>query len=471
MVSSRETYTYDMDKKNNEYIDQLKDFLTIASVSADSKFTSQVQESAQWVKNALIESGCDTAEIYPTQGHPIVMGTKIIDAKLPTVMVYGHYDVQPPDPLDLWESDPFEPIIKRTPIHPEGALFARGACDDKGQLFIHIKAFEELIFENNLQCNVTFLIEGEEEVGSTHLEEFITNYKEKLKADLILISDTAMISKSQPSITTGLRGLSYIEVTLEGPSIDLHSGVYGGAVPNPINQLSQMIGQLHDENQKITIPGFYDDVLPLDKASKAEIFKEAFDEKEFKQSIGINDIIGEKHYSTIERKSTRPSLDVNGIWGGYILEGTKTVIPSKASAKISMRLVPNQKWEKMTQDLEQYLIKITPDAYRVSIQSFQGGDPYVVSRHHLGYQAAHLAYQKTFGVSPIATRGGGSIPIVSSFEKVLGIKTILMGFGLDSDAIHSPNEHFGLYNFFKGIQTVKHFYHHYTNLSLQDSSL
>ena len=288
------------------------------------------------------------------------------------------------------------------------------------------------------------------------LEEFIIEHKENLKADLILISDTAMISKSQPSITTGLRGLSYLEIELQGPSIDLHSGVYGGAVPNPNNLLSKMIGQLHDENQKITIPGFYDDVLPLDKESQLEIFKEAFDEKEFKQSIGINNVIGERDFTTIERKSTRPTLDVNGIWGGYILEGTKTVIPSKASAKISMRLVPNQQWEKISKSFEKYLHKLAPDSCKISIKIHQGGDPYVVSQKHLGYKAAHLAYQKAFGVSPIATRGGGSIPIVSSFEKILGIKTILMGFGLDSDAIHSPNEHFGLFNFFKGIETVKY---------------
>lgn len=454
-----------INKNQRKYIDQLKEFLAIASVSADSKFSNQVQKAAQWVKNTLIESGCDTAKIYPTRGHPVVIGSRIVNSKLPTIITYGHYDVQPPDPLDLWESDPFDPIIRETQIHPEGALFARGACDDKGQVFIHVKAFEELVAENKLDCNIIFLIEGEEEVGSTHLEEFIQEHKQILSADLILISDTAMISKSQPSITTGLRGLSYLEVELEGPSIDLHSGVYGGAVPNPINILCQIIGQLHDENQKITIPEFYDEVLPLDEESKSEMLKEALDLKSFKSSIGIKNIVGEKDFTTIERKSTRPSLDVNGIWGGYILEGAKTVIPSKATAKISMRLVPNQKWLKISNSLEQYLKKLTPDSCRISVKTYQGGDPYVVSRNHIGYKAAHLAYQKAFGAAPIATRGGGSIPIVSSFEKVLGIKTILMGFGLDSDAIHSPNEHFGLYNFFKGIETVKYFYHNYTKLS------
>ncbi len=451
-------------KTQKKYINQLKEFLALASVSADSNYLAQMNQAAQWIKNMLIESGCNTATIYPTKGHPVVVGSRMVNSKSPTIMIYGHYDVQPPDPLNQWSTDPFKPVVKKTQIHPEGAIFARGACDDKGQVWIHIKAFEELVRDNKLDCNVVFLIEGEEEIGSTHLEEFITKHKQMLKADLILISDTAMISKSQPSITTGLRGLSYLEVQLEGPSIDLHSGVYGGAVPNPINLLSKMIAHLHDQDQQITIPGFYDHVVPLDEESKVEMLKETFDIEGFKHSIGIKDIIGEKDFTTIERKSTRPSLDVNGFWGGYILEGAKTVIPSKATAKISMRLVPHQQWEIISKSFEEYLKKIAPESCRITIKSYQGGNPYVVSRNHVGYRAARLAYQNAFGTAPIATRGGGSIPIVSSFEKVLGIKSILMGFGLDSDAIHSPNEHFGLYNFFKGIETVKYFYHHYTKL-------
>ena len=454
-----------LSKTKQRYIEQLKEFLSIPSISADSRFLKEVERAAHWVKKTLIDSGCTQVKVYPTEGHPIVFGSRIIDPKLPTVMVYGHYDVQPPDPLDQWETEPFRPIIKKTKIHPQGALFARGACDDKGQLMIHVKAFEELVNQDNLNCNVSFLIEGEEEVGSNHLEQFLKEYKQELASDVVLISDTAIISNSQPSITSGLRGLCYFEVKVKGSSIDLHSGVYGGAVPNPLTVLCELMAKLHDRNRKIIIPGFYDDVILIDEESKAEINKEILDLQEFKDSIGIKNIMGEKDYTTVERKSIRPALDINGIYGGYTLEGTKTVIPSEATAKVSMRLVPNQNWKKISSLFSNHIKKLAPDSVSVSVKIFQGGNPYLVSKEHIGFKAAHSAYSDSFGISPIATRGGGSIPIVSNIEEILGAKSILMGFGLDSDAIHSPNEHFGLFNFFKGIETVKQFYSHYAQLT------
>lgn len=453
-----------LDSTQNNYLEQLKCFLEIPSISADSKYNQEVQKAALWIAEELKNTGCTKTEITQTKRHPIVYGERIIGNDLPTVLVYGHYDVQPPDPLELWDSDPFKPIIKKTEIHPEGAIFARGACDDKGQLFVHVKAFEEMVSNNTLKCNVKFLIEGEEEVASESLEPYLQERKKQLEADIILISDTAMVSNAQPSIITGLRGLSYFEVTLTGPSIDLHSGVYGGAVPNPINLLSDLISKLHDNDQKVTIPGFYDKVVEISDEEKKEISKVPFDIIDFNKSIGINGIIGENGYSTQERKSTRPCLDVNGIWGGYINEGSKTVIPSKASAKLSMRLVPFQDWKEIGSSLKSYLESLVPNCVKLDIKEFPGGNPYVVSRESTGYKAAYLAYKDVFGVNPVAIRGGGSIPIVSKFETVLGLKTILMGFGLDSDAIHSPNEHFGLFNFFTGIETVKQFYHHFSQL-------
>ena len=453
-----------LDSTQNNYLEQLKCFLEIPSISADSKYNQEVQKAALWIAEELKNTGCTKTEITQTKRHPIVYGERIIGNDLPTVLVYGHYDVQPPDPLELWDSDPFKPIIKKTKIHPEGAIFARGACDDKGQLFVHVKAFEEMVANNTLKCNVKFLIEGEEEVASESLEPYLKERKKQLEADIILISDTAMISNAQPSIVTGLRGLSYFEVTLTGPSIDLHSGVYGGAVPNPINLLSDLISKLHDNNQKVTIPGFYDKVVEISDEEKKEISKVPFDIIDFNKSIGIKGIIGESGYTTQERKSTRPCLDVNGIWGGYIDEGSKTVIPSRASAKLSMRLVPFQDWKEIGSSLKSYLESLIPNCVKLDIKDFPGGNPYVVSRESTGYKAAYLAYKDVFGVDPVAIRGGGSIPIVSNFETVLGLKTILMGFGLDSDAIHSPNEHFGLFNFFTGIETVKQFYHHFSQL-------
>lgn len=453
-----------LDSTQNNYLEQLKCFLEIPSISADSKYNQEVQKAALWIAEELKNTGCTKTEITQTKRHPIVYGERKIGKNLPTVLVYGHYDVQPPDPLELWDSDPFKPVIKKTEIHPEGAIFARGACDDKGQLFVHVKAFEEMVANNTLKCNVKFLIEGEEEVASESLEPYLKERKKQLEADIILISDTAMISNAQPSIVTGLRGLSYFEVTLTGPSIDLHSGVYGGAVPNPINLLSDLISKLHDNDQKVTIPGFYDKVVEISDEEKNEISKVPFDIIDFNKSIGIKSIIGESGYSTQERKSTRPCLDVNGIWGGYIDEGSKTVIPSRASAKLSMRLVPFQDWKEIGSSLKSYLESLIPNCVKLDIKDFPGGNPYVVSRESTGYKAAYLAYKDVFGVDPVAIRGGGSIPIVSNFETVLGLKTILMGFGLDSDAIHSPNEHFGLFNFFTGIETVKQFYHHFSRL-------
>ena len=451
--------------EKENYLNELIELLKIPSISADSAFAKDVEAAAAWVASALEKAGAEKVEIVPTPGYPIVYGEKIIDPNLPTVLVYGHYDVQPPDPLELWDSPAFEPVIKTTPLHPDGAIFARGACDDKGQMYMHIKAFEWMMKHNQLHCNVKFMIEGEEEVGSDNLEGFIRENKDRLTSDVILISDTGMISNQQPSITTGLRGLSYMEVTVTGPNRDLHSGLYGGAVANPINILAQMIASLQDEQQRITIPGFYDKVLELSKEERAEMAKAPFDLEDYKKSIGLSDIHGEEGYTTSERQSIRPTLDVNGIWGGYTGEGAKTVIPSKAHAKISMRLVPNQNWEEIGQLFEKHFQSIAPKSVHVEVTTHHGGTPYVTPIDNIGYRAAHKAYATSFGVEPFPQRGGGSIPIVPLFEEVLGVKSVLMGFGLDTDAIHSPNEHFGLFNFYKGIQTIPLFYKNYEALA------
>ena len=451
--------------EKEQYLSELVEFLKIPSISADSAFSDKVHQAAQWVANALTKAGAEEVKIVPTKGYPIVYGEKIVDSNLPTVLVYGHYDVQPPDPLELWDSPAFEPVIKTTNLHPEGAIFARGACDDKGQMYMHIKAFEWMMKNDQLSCNVKFMIEGEEEVGSDNLEDFVRENKTQLDCDVILISDTGMISNSQPSITTGLRGLSYMEVKVTGPNRDLHSGLYGGAVANPINILTKMIAQLQDDQNKITIPGFYDKVVEVSDHERKEMAKAPFDLKEYIASIDLKDIHGEEGYSTSERQSIRPTLDVNGIWGGYTGEGAKTVIPSDAHAKISMRLVPNQDWEEISQLFEKHFRAIAPKSVKVEVVSHHGGEPYVTPIDNIGYQAAHKAYATSFGVEPFPQRGGGSIPIVPLFEKVLGVKSVLMGFGLDSDAIHSPNEHFGLFNFYKGIETIPLFYHHYAKLS------
>lgn len=452
-------------QKNKErFINELIDLLKIPSVSADSAFTQDVLNTADKVKDFLEKAGCDKVEICETPGYPIVYGEKIIDPSLPTVLVYGHYDVQPADPIDLWDSPPFEPVIKETAIHPQGAIFARGACDDKGQMFMHVKAFELMVQTNTLPCNIKFMIEGEEEVGSSSLSWFVPRNKEKLKNDVILISDTGMISNTQPSITTGLRGLSYVEVEVAGPNRDLHSGLYGGAVANPINILAKMIASLHDENNKITVPGFYDKVEELSQEERNEMAKRPFSQEDYNKALAIDEEYGEANYTTNERNSIRPTLDVNGIWGGYTGEGAKTVIASKAYAKISMRLVPNQDWEEITTLFQNHFESIAPNAVKVKVTPHHGGQGYVTPIDSVGYQAAAKAYTDTFGVAPIPVRSGGSIPIVALFEKELDSKSILMGFGLDSDAIHSPNEHFGVFNYLKGIETIPLFFRYFAEM-------
>jgi acetylornithine deacetylase/succinyl-diaminopimelate desuccinylase-like protein len=446
------------------FIDELIELLKIPSVSADPHFKEEVLLAAGAVKINLEAAGCNHVEICKTPGFPIVYAEKIIDENLPTVLVYGHYDVQPPDPIDLWNSPPFEPVIQTTEIHPEGAIFARGACDDKGQMYMQVKALEVMIENEELPCNIKFMIEGEEEVGSVSLEWFLEHNKEKLANDVILISDTGMISKDVPSITTGLRGLSYVEVEVESPNRDLHSGLYGGTVANPINILSQMIASLHDENNHVTIPGFYDKVEELSDQERAKMAEAPFDLEEYKTHIGINDIHGEEGFTTNERNSIRPTLDVNGIWGGYIGEGAKTVIPSKAFAKISMRLVPNQDWKEITQLFKTHFENIAPKSVKVKVKPHHGGQGYVTPIDGIEYQAADLAFQEAFGKPAVPQRSGGSIPIVSMFENYLSSKTVLMGFGLNSDAIHSPNEHFGIWNYLKGIETIPYFYKHFTEL-------
>ncbi len=452
-------------KNKQRFLDELIQLLRIPSVSADSAFSQDVFDTSEAVKTALENAGCDIVEICETEGYPIVYGEKIIDPSLPTVLVYGHYDVQPPDPIDLWNSPPFEPVIKETEIHPEGAIFARGACDDKGQMYMHVKALEFMVKTEQLPCNVKFMIEGEEEVGSNNLAVFVANNREKLSNDIILISDTGMIANDVPSITTGLRGLSYVEVEVTGPNRDLHSGLYGGAVANPINALTKMIASLHDKNNHITIPGFYDKVENLSLEERAEMAKAPFSLEAYQKALNISSVDGENGYSTNERNSIRPTLDVNGIWGGYIGEGAKTVIASKAYAKISMRLVPNQDWQDITQLFKTHFESIAPKGVTIKVKPHHGGQGYVTPIDTIGYQAASKAYETTFGKKPIPQRSGGSIPIVALFEKELNSKTILMGFGLDSDAIHSPNEHFGVWNYFKGIETIPYFYHHFTEMN------
>ena len=453
-----------IEKNSDRFIKELFELLKIPSISAIKENDSDTRLAANLILKHLIGLGLDNCEICETKGHPIVYGEKIIDINLPTVLVYGHYDVQPVDPLNLWDQDPFQPYIKKTKIHPEGAIFARGACDDKGQMFMHVKALEVMLEHEGFPCNIKFMIEGEEEIGSDNLEIFVKNNKEKLSNDIILVSDTVMISKTIPSITTGLRGLSYMEVEITGPNRDLHSGHYGGAVANPINILSSMIASLHDSNNKITIPGFYDKVLDSSEDEKKASSLIPFNINEFKDSIGINSEHGEKGYSTIERQSIRPALDVNGIWGGYTDKGSKTVLPSIANAKISMRLVPGQNWREISTLFTKHIKNITPKGVTSKVTEHHGGEPYIAPTNTVGFKAASNSYEDVFDLKPIPTRDGGSIPIIALFEKELDSKTILMGFGLDSDAIHSPNEHYGVSNFFKGIETISKFYYHFTKL-------
>ena len=454
-----------LQEHQDRFLNELIELLKIPSISADSAYKNDVLKTADAVKVSLEKAGCDQVEICKTAGYPIVYGEKIIDKKLPTILVYGHYDVQPADPLELWTSPPFEPVIKKTDKHPQGAIFARGACDDKGQMYMHVKALEFMTKTNQLPCNVKFMIEGEEEVGSVNLSKFVKSNQEKLKNDIILISDTGMIANDVPSITTGLRGLSYVEVEVTGPNRDLHSGLYGGAVANPINILTKMIASLHDENNHITIPGFYDKVENLTKEERAEMAKAPFSLENYKKALDIESVYGETGYTTNERNSIRPTLDVNGIWGGYTGEGAKTVIASKAHAKISMRLVPHQDWEEITKLFKTHFESMAPKGVKVKVTPHHGGQGYVTPINTIGYQAASMAYEATFGKKPIPQRSGGSIPIVALFEQELKSKTILMGFGLDSDAIHSPNEHFGIFNFYKGIETIPYFYKYYAELS------
>ena len=447
------------DKEKQNYLNQLFEFLELPSISADSRYKKTMEETAEWLSNQLINSGCDSSKIYSTNGHPIVYGEKIIDESMPTILVYGHYDVQPPDPLNLWDSPPFEPVIKTTSIHKEGAIFARGASDDKGQMFSHIKAVELLKINDSLNCNVKFLIEGEEEIGSENLEEFITKNTNLLKNDVILISDTSIESNSKPCITTGLRGLSYMEIELIGPNRDLHSGVYGGAVPNPLNTIVDILSKLHDKDKKISIPGFYDNVKIYSDKERIELKKNSSQDGElFKKDIDIIDYEGEKQYDYDERISIRPSLDINGIWGGYQGEGAKTVIPSKAYAKVSMRLVPNQDWNRISDLFKNYIKSITPKNTLVNIKTHHGGLPYISDTSSKEYKAAYMAYKDAYGIAPFSKKEGASIPIVPIIEKLLKSKVILMGFGLNSDSIHSPNEHYGIFNFFKGIETICNFY-------------
>ena len=454
-----------INQHKDRFLSELIELLKIPSISADSAYNNDILKAAKAVKTSLQNAGCDTVEICETKGNPIVYGEKIIDKNLPTILVYGHYDVQPADPLDLWDSSPFEPIIKKTKLHPDGAIFARGACDDKGQMYMHIKALEFMTSTNQLPCNVKFMIEGEEEVGSSNLSIFVKENHSKLQNDVILISDTGMIANDTPSITTGLRGLSYVEVEITGPNRDLHSGLYGGAVANPINILTKMISSLHDENNRITIPGFYDKVENLSEKERNEMAKAPFSLEEYKAALDIDAVYGETGYTTNERNSIRPTLDVNGIWGGYTGEGAKTVIASKAYSKISMRLVPNQDWIEITELFTAHFKSIAPKGITVKITPHHGGQGYVTPTNSIGYQAASKAYEETFGKVPIPQRSGGSIPIVALFEEELKSKTILMGFGLDSDAIHSPNEHFGIFNFLKGIETIPLFFKYFTEFS------
>lgn len=446
------------------FLNELFDLLKLPSVSADSAYEKDVIATAKFVAKSLEKVGCTQVELCETKGYPIVYAEKLVDPKLPTVLVYGHYDVQPADPIELWDSPPFEPLIKTTELHPEGAIFARGACDDKGQMYMHIKALEFMTSTDQLPCNVKFMIEGEEEVGSENLGAFVAEQSEKLSNDVILISDTGMISKDTPSITTGLRGLSYVEVEVTGPNRDLHSGIYGGAVANPINILSKMIASLHDANNRITIPGFYDKVEELSKGERAAMAEAPFSLENYKKALDIEAVYGENGYSTNERNSIRPTLDVNGIWGGYTGEGAKTVIASKAYAKISMRLVPNQDHHEITALFKTHFESIAPEGVRVKVTPHHGGQGYVTPIDNIGYQAASKAYFDTFGKNPIPQRGGGSIPIVALFEEHLKSKTILMGFGLNSDAIHSPNEHYGVFNYLKGIETIPLFYKYFVDL-------
>ena len=446
------------EKNKDRFLNELLELLRIPSISARTENKDDMIRCAEVVKQRLLEAGADNVTIYPTEGHPIVYGEKISDPSKPTVLVYGHYDVQPADPLELWHSGPFEPVIK------VGKIYARGACDDKGQFYMHVKAMEIMSQTNSLPTNIKFIIEGEEEVGSPNLANFVKTNKELLAADVILISDTSMLSMDTPSIDIGVRGLSYIEVEVTGPNRDLHSGVYGGAVANPATILARMIATCHDENNHITIPGFYDDVIEATPSERAKMAKAPFDETAYQKDLGIQSLWGEKEYSTNERTGIRPTLEVNGIWGGYTGEGAKTVLPSKAFAKISCRLVPNQSSVTITKKILNYFTSIAPAGVTVKASEHHGGEPYMTPIDSNAYRAAAKAIETTFGKEPIPVRGGGSIPICSLFEKELGLKIVFMGFGLDSDNLHSPNEKYDLFNFYKGIETIPYFHQFFAEM-------
>lgn len=443
------------EKNKDRFLDELLALLRIPSVSARTEHKKDMVTCAEVVRDSLLKAGADKAELHQTDGHPIVYGEKITDPSLPTVLVYGHYDVQPPDPLDLWKSGPFDPVIR------DGKIFARGSCDDKGQFYMHVKALETLVQTNSLSTNIKFCIEGEEEVGSPNLATFVREQKKLLAADVILISDTAMISMDTPSIDIGVRGLSYIEVEVTGPNRDLHSGVYGGAVANPATILAKMIASCHDENNHVTIPGFYDDVVEASPAERTLMAAAPYSEEAYKEDLGIRETWGEKGYTTNERTGIRPTLEVNGIWGGYTGEGAKTVLPSKAYAKISARLVPNQSSALITEKLLNYFRSIAPPGVSVKASEHHGGEPYMTPVDSIAYKAAAAAIEESFGKAPIPVRGGGSIPICALFEKELGVKIVFMGFGLDSDNLHSPNEKYDLFNFYKGIETIPYFHKHF----------
>jgi acetylornithine deacetylase/succinyl-diaminopimelate desuccinylase-like protein len=447
------------EKNKDRFLNEMLDLLRIPSISAKSEHKADMQKCAEAVKKSLLDAGCDKAEVMPTDGHPAVYGEKIIDPSKPTVLVYGHYDVQPPEPLELWHSGPFEPVIR------DGKVFARGSADDKGQFYMHVKALETLVQTKTMTTNIKFLIEGEEEIGSPNLGKFVAANKKLLKADVILISDSAMLSMENPSLDSGVRGLSYIEVEVTGAERDLHSGTYGGAVANPITILAQMIASCHDENNHITIPGFYDDVVVASKDERALLNKAPYNEEEYKKDLGVKELWGEKGFTTYERTGIRPTLELNGIWGGYTGEGAKTVLPSKATAKISARLVPNQSPVKITEMLLSYFRKIAPASVTVNAFEHHGGEPYMTPLDSTGYKAASKAVETTFGKAPIPVRGGGSIPICSLLEKELGIKIIFMGFGLDNDNLHSPNEKYNIENYYKGIETIPYFHKYFAELS------
>lgn len=447
-----------IDQHKDRFLAELFELLRIPSVSADSKFKEDVFKAAELIKSRLEEVGVENVELCETAGYPVVFGEKIIDPSLPTILVYGHYDVQPADPYELWDSPPFEPVIKN------GKIYARGACDDKGQMYMHVKALETLLAHGSLPCNVKLMIEGEEEIGSDNLELFVKSNREKLSCDVVLISDTGILSNENPSLCTGLRGLSYLEVEVTGPNRDLHSGMYGGQIANPINILCDMVSSLTDVNNHITIPGFYNNVAEVSNEERSEMAKAPFTDEAFKKELGVDAVYGEKGYSTLERVSIRPTLDVNGIWGGYTGEGAKTVIASKAYAKISMRLVPNQTSEEITKLFTDHFISIAPEAVKVKVTPHHGGEPVVTPIDSVGYKAASASFVKVWGKEPIPMREGGSIPIVALFENELKTSVILLGFGLDEDAIHSPNESYGVFNYLKGIETICEFHQQYAKM-------